>query len=85
MEQKTISRNDLLLTHYFYESFSSNSKNGKVWIMVEEGDGECCAIRVFDETIDDSSDIAYVLLAKEDAERFAQAVLVLSGARKVVS
>ena len=83
MNQKSIPRNDLLLTQDYAETFHDTVLNSEVTIRVEEGDGECCSIRVFDDRIDDCGDCVSFLLDKGDAERFAQAVLLHSGARKV--
>jgi hypothetical protein len=84
MEQKTISRNDLLLTQDFHESFEDGSYGSKVLLVVDQGDGDSCSLRFYDDRLDDVGDCMYFTLDAKDAERFAQAVLVLSGARKVV-
>jgi len=85
MKQKSITRNDLLLTQDYEESFHDAALNSEVTIRVEEGDGECCSIRVFDDRIDDCGDCVSLLLDRSDAERFAQSILLHSGARKVTT
>lgn len=85
MNKIEISRNELLLSQDYESWFGDQSLNSEAQIMVEQGDGDCCSIRVFDDAIDDCSDCISFLLSKEDAPRFAQSVLLLSGAAQVVN
>jgi hypothetical protein len=83
MEQKTISRNELLLTQDFHESFNDGSYGSDVLLVVDSGDGESCSLRLYDDRLDEVGEHVYFILNKEDAERFAQAILIHSGAWKV--
>ena len=82
MNKKTILRNDLILTQDYIEQFRDGAFESDIMMTVEEGDGDCCVISVFDGA-NDEDDISTFLLNKDDAERFAQAILIHSGSRRI--
>lgn len=84
MKQKEILRNDLVLTQDFYETFYDASIDSKTSLAIEEGDGECCSVSLYDDSVDEFAEVISILIHREDAERAAQAILIHSGAAKVV-
>lgn len=77
MYQKIIKRNRLLLTQDYEEKIESIDNNGSV--SIDQYNEE-----MFSLSVTQGEEFIRILVSREDAERFSQAVLIVSGEVKVV-
>ena len=88
MKQKSITRNELLLTQDFSEPFRDQSFGSDVLLVVTEGDGECCTFGFYDDTKDSVGEFFSVALTsnKQEADTGTKMIHLAPGTRsRIVS